>query len=252
MGGSRLVFCQNCGGELQDGKQFCVGCGAPRPAAVSVSESEPQARSRPRSAVIVAVLLVGLVVGFVVGVAANSAVQTTSTRQVTMQVTTTQTTTSFGQQAITGDLVEYCFASPRPPHGDCAGRLIYWFNKATTSIHIMIYSFTLDSVGDALVQAKQRGVDVKIAWDKTEVNVQGSEYQKLKNAGIDIRIDRETGIALLHDKVAIIDGHIIITGSFNWSTEANLHDRENLVVIDSTSWATAYEQNFQEVWNASS
>lgn len=116
----------------------------------------------------------------------------------------------------------------------------------------MIYSFTLDSVGDALVQAKQRGVDVKIAWDKTEVNVQGSEYQKLKNAGIDIRIDHETGIALLHDKVAIIDGHIIITGSFNWSTEANLHDRENLVVIDSTTWAAAYEQNFQQIWNASS
>ena len=115
----------------------------------------------------------------------------------------------------------------------------------------MIYSFTLDNVGDALVQAKQRGVDVKIAWDKTEVNVQGSEYQKLKNAGIDIRIDRETGIALLHDKVAIIDGHTIITGSFNWSTEANLHDRENLIVINSTTWAAAYEQNFQEIWNAS-
>jgi phosphatidylserine/phosphatidylglycerophosphate/cardiolipin synthase-like enzyme len=204
-----------------------------------------------RSTVIIALLIVAVMVGFAAGVAVNSA-QTMLTRQVTVQTTTTQTTTMLAQQTSTGELVEYCFASPRLPHGDCASLLIFWFGHAKSSIHIMIYSFTLDNVSDALVQAKQRGVDVKIAWDKTEVNLRGSEYQKLKDAGIDIRIDREAGIALLHDKVAIIDGHIIITGSFNWSTEANLHDRENLIVIDSTAWGVAYEQNFQDIWNVSS
>jgi len=51
--------------------------------------------------------------------------------------------------------------------------------------------------------------------------------------------------------VAIIHSHIIITGSFNWSNEANLHDRENLVVLNSQTWGAAYEQNFQEIWNLS-
>jgi phosphatidylserine/phosphatidylglycerophosphate/cardiolipin synthase-like enzyme len=212
---------------------------------------KPQLRSGPGSAVIIGLLIVGLLAGFAVGFAVSSRTQTSTNLTVTMQTTRIQTVTSLSQQVVSGNLVEYCFSSPQPPHGDCASRLVYWFGQANTSIHIMIYSFTLDNVGDALVQANQRGVDVKIAWDKSEVNVEGSEYQKLKNAGIEIRIDHEPSIALLHDKVAIIDSHIIITGSFNWSSNANLNNRENLVVIDSTTWAAAYEQNFQQIWMAS-
>jgi len=180
----------------------------------------------------------------------SSPIAVTELSNVTQNAVQTQIGMNTPQQQ-SQDLVEYCFSSPEPPHGDCDSRLVYWIDQANVSIHIMIYSFTLDDVADALIRAKQRGVDVKIAWDKTEVNELGSQYQKLANAGIDIRIDREPGIDLLHDKVAIIDNHIIITGSFNWSNEANLHDRENLVVINSINWATAYEENFQEIWNAS-
>jgi len=207
-------------------------------------------QSAGRSAAVVLLAIISVVAGFALGAGSNPGTQTIITKEITItQTTITQAATSFSQQS--EDLVEYCFASPQPPHGDCANRLVYWFSQANNSIHIMIYSFTLDTVGDALIQAKGKGVDVKIAWDKTEVNVEGSEYQRLKNAGIDIRIDREPGISLLHDKVAIIDGRVIITGSFNWSTEANQHDRENLIVVNSQAWGAAYEQDFQQIWNAS-
>jgi phosphatidylserine/phosphatidylglycerophosphate/cardiolipin synthase-like enzyme len=55
----------------------------------------------------------------------------------------------------------------------------------------------------------------------------------------------------MHDKVAIIDDHIIMTGSFNWSEEANKSNRDNLVVIDNGDWAAGYEQDFQRIWSAS-
>jgi len=106
-------------------------------------------------------------------------------------------------------------------------------------------------MSQALIAAHNRGVDVKIVWDPTDVNEAGSQYQPLPDAGINIRIDHEPNLKLLHDKVAIIHSHIIITGSFNWSNEANLHDRENLVVLNSQTWGAAYEQNFQEIWNLS-
>jgi phosphatidylserine/phosphatidylglycerophosphate/cardiolipin synthase-like enzyme len=64
-----------------------------------------------------------------------------------------------------------------------------------------------------------------------------------------MRMDYRSG--LLHDKVAIIECHTIITGSFNWSAEANKTDRENLVVIGSRDWATAYERDFEGIWSAS-
>lgn len=182
-------------------------------------------------------LLVGLTVGFSIGATMFAGSQTLTT--VTRQLTVNSISTIHPQ-----DLLETCFS----PKGNCAGRVAYWVGRANSSIHILIYSFTLNAIGDALVQAKRRGIDVKIVWDEGNWNATGSEYQKLKNSGIAIRIDHRHG--LLHDKVAIIDQHIIITGSFNWSQAANQENRENLVVIDSPAWASAYEQHFQQVWNA--
>jgi phosphatidylserine/phosphatidylglycerophosphate/cardiolipin synthase-like enzyme len=104
----------------------------------------------------------------------------------------------------------------------------------------------LDNVREALIQAKNRGVEIKIVFDEEQAHGQGSEYSNLKAAGVDVRMD--TGSGLMHDKVAIIDNQIIITGSFNWSQAGNQENNENLIVIDSSSWAAAYEQQFAEIW----
>ena len=207
--------------------------------------------SRKRNVAAVFIIFIsGAFIGFLIGASA------TSTPTVLTGTITTSTVTVITQVASSevtqpsGNLVEYCFSAPEE-QTDCASVLIYWFGQANVSIHIMIYSFTLTDVANALIAAHNRGVDVKIAWDPTEVNIAGSQYQNLANAGISIRIDHEPGLSLLHDKVAIIDSRVIITGSFNWSNEANLHDRENLLVINSQAWGAAYEQNFQEIWAAS-
>jgi phosphatidylserine/phosphatidylglycerophosphate/cardiolipin synthase-like enzyme len=114
----------------------------------------------------------------------------------------------------------------------------------------MIYEFTLNEVSDAIIHAKETNpsLDVRIIWDSSNVNTTGSQYSKLSSAGIDIHIDHRSGI--MHDKVAIIDGHIVITGSFNWSRAANEANRENLIVIDSSMVASSYEQNFQQNYAA--
>jgi phospholipase D len=109
----------------------------------------------------------------------------------------------------------------------------------------------LSQIGDAIIRAKQRNpnMDIRIAWDNSELTVTGSQYQRLKTAGINVRVDHRSG--LLHDKVAIIDSHVIVTGSFNWSNAANQTNRENLVILDSQAWATAYEHQFELTWAAS-
>jgi phosphatidylserine/phosphatidylglycerophosphate/cardiolipin synthase-like enzyme len=114
----------------------------------------------------------------------------------------------------------------------------------------MIYEFTLSEVGDAIIHAIKANpsLDVRIIWDSSSVNVTGSQYSKLLSAGINIHIDHRGGI--MHDKVAIIDDHIVITGSFNWSQVATEVNRENLIVIDSVVVASSYEQNFQQNYAA--
>ena len=275
--------CSRCGRELVPGMRFCDECGQPIPQApvppspqperpverpsqverptprVATTiearpEGAPRIRISRRRALVGAVLIVLILIA-VIGTLRSppgNVQYVTTTAYVTSLQNQSVTTTLLEQVTVTqitgtgAQLVEYCFS----PGGDCASVLIRWISSARTSIHVLIYSFTLDNVREAVIQAKKRGVDVKIVFDEEQAPGQGSEYSNLKAAGVDVRVD--TGSGLMHDKVAIIDSHIIITGSFNWSQAGNQENNENLIVIDSSSWAAAYEQQFQLIYNAAS
>lgn len=101
-----------------------------------------------------------------------------------------------------------------------------------------------------MIHARTRGVDVKIVMERSNANGTGSEYQNLKAAGIDVRLD--TNSADMHDKVMIVDERIVVTGSMNWSNAGVSRNNDNLIVIASQEWAKAYEVQFQSVYNASS
>ena len=134
------------------------------------------------------------------------------------------------------------------PRGGCEAQIIRWINRANISIHVLIYSFTLDSISNALINAYNRGVDVKIVFERDQVT-KYSEYQKLKAAGVPVRNDTNPG--LMHNKVMIIDGKIVLTGSFNWSVSAEKKNNENLIVIRSLYVARVYEEEFDKIWNNS-
>jgi phosphatidylserine/phosphatidylglycerophosphate/cardiolipin synthase-like enzyme len=132
------------------------------------------------------------------------------------------------------------------PKGGCEAQVLRWISRANESIHVLIYSFTLDSIDDALVEAYNRGVEIKVVFEKEQISTY-SEYQKLKVAGVLVRND--TNSDLMHDKIMIVDGVIVLTGSFNWSNSAENSNNENLIVINSTSVAAQYEAEFLKIWN---
>jgi len=132
------------------------------------------------------------------------------------------------------------------PDGGCEDEILDWISRANETIHILIYIFNSDTISDELIAANQRGIEVKVLFEQEE-NKQYSEYQKLKNAGIPVRND--TNSHLMHDKVMIIDGTIILTGSFNYSAAAEEDNNENLLVIKSATIAAEYEEEFTEIWN---
>lgn len=134
------------------------------------------------------------------------------------------------------------------PKGGCAEQVIYWIERANSSIHIMIYSFTLDSIGNAILDAHKRGVEVQIVFEKSQIS-QYSEYHRLKAAGVMVRVDRNPH--LMHHKVMIVDGIVVLTGSFNWSASAEKENNENLIVIKSKAVAEAYEAEFMKMWSQS-
>jgi len=134
------------------------------------------------------------------------------------------------------------------PRGGCEDQVLYWISRASVSIHILIYSFTLDSIGDALLEAYDGGVEIQVVFEKDQIS-QYSEYQKLKNAGMTVRID--TNSRSMHNKVMIVDGIVVLTGSFNWSDNGENYDDENLIVMESAYVATIYEGKFSQIWDVS-
>jgi len=181
----------------------------------------------------------------------TSATISTKTSTTTLPVTFTTTSSQYATVTTTvtslqpsGEVVGVCFS----PKGGCASQVAYWIGRANSSVHVLIYSFTLSNIGDALLQAKNKGVDVKVVFEKSQVS-QYSQYFRLTSAGLNVRND--TNPDLMHDKVAIIDGYIVITGSFNWSNAAEDDNNENMVIIKSSDLGNRYETVFQQIWNSS-
>lgn len=149
-------------------------------------------------------------------------------------------------EAQTVTVVSVCFS----PDGNCGATVAYWISRANSTIHIEIYEFTLTQISDALVSAHQAkpNLNIEVVWDHGTINEDGSQYSNLVAAGIPIHLDTRSG--LMHDKVAIIDDHIVLTGSFNWTNDADKKNRENLIIIDNTALAALYEVDFQQNYAA--
>lgn len=144
-------------------------------------------------------------------------------------------------QLVQGDVVGVYFS----PDGGCEAQVLYWIGRANTSIHVLIYSFTLDSIGEALVEAHDRGLDVKVVFEKSQVS-QYSEYWRLSDAGVQVRND--TNSRFMHNKIMIVDDAIVLTGSLNYSESGINRNDENLIVIKSGDVASLYANEFNRVW----
>ena len=115
------------------------------------------------------------------------------------------------------------------PHGGCTDAIIRELNKAKSTILIQAYSFTSAPIAKALLNAHKRGVKVEVILDKSQRTQKYSSATFLYNPGIPVKIDAQHAIA--HNKVMIIDGETVITGSFNFTKAAEENNAENLLVI---------------------
>ncbi len=130
-----------------------------------------------------------------------------------------------------------------PPVQACLPLLQNLIASAKKTIHMQAYSFTQPRIAAALIQAAERGVEVVVILDKSQRTAKSSQYRVLKEAAIPQFFDDKPAIA--HNKVIIIDGTFVITGSYNFTQAAETKNAENLLVLHSPKLASAYEHNFQ-------
>lgn len=130
------------------------------------------------------------------------------------------------------------------PKGGCTEAIVKELDKAKTSILMQAYSFTSAQIVKALLNAHKRGVKVLVILDKSHLTDQYTNAPFLAKSGVLIKIDSAHAIA--HNKVMIIDGETVITGSFNFTRAAEEKNAENLLVIRDKALAEKYIKNWQE------
>jgi phosphatidylserine/phosphatidylglycerophosphate/cardiolipin synthase-like enzyme len=109
---------------------------------------------------------------------------------------------------------------------------------------VQAYSFTSAPIAEALVKANRRGAHVQVILDSSqETTNKYSPADFLAHAKIHCFIDREHAIA--HNKVMVIDGTTVITGSFNFTKAAEEKNAENLLVIHDRALALDYAKNWR-------
>ncbi len=129
------------------------------------------------------------------------------------------------------------------PRGGCTEAIVGEIETASQSIFIQAYSFTSKPIAAVLLDAHHRGVHIEAILDKSNRTEQYSEADFLAHAGIPIFIDAQHEIA--HNKIMILDGRTVITGSFNFTQHAETSNAENLLVIRSEDLAAKYLANWE-------
>ena len=136
--------------------------------------------------------------------------------------------------------ISTCFA----PENDCAAFAIRAIDRARHEILVGAYNLTTGSgIVEALLGAKQRGVDVRLVVDRTTPCQRNSGIDPLARAGIPIWIDHAARIA--HVKTMVIDSSVTLMGSYNWTAGA-ARNSEDLNLVASPVVGAAYAAHWRE------
>ena len=159
----------------------------------------------------------------------------------------TSTSTVDEQSVIvSGTQLQVLFSS----EDDVAEHILPYLEAAQTSIRFLAFSFTHDAMGEAMRNRSDAGVDVMGVFEKTGSSTEYSELGMMYCAGMAAR--RDENPSFLHHKVIVVDNRIVITGSLNFSDNANESNDENVLIVDNAEIAKLYTQEFDRIWALSS
>lgn len=134
--------------------------------------------------------------------------------------------------------------SPGPA---CLDAIREQLHRAQRSVDICVFTITDDRLAEAILEARARGVAVRIATDDEKSHDRGSDVMRLAQAGIETRVDRSRHH--MHHKFAVFDAASLVTGSYNWTRSAAEHNQENVLVTDDARLVVPYREMFDRIWD---
>jgi phosphatidylserine/phosphatidylglycerophosphate/cardiolipin synthase-like enzyme len=145
------------------------------------------------------------------------------------------------------------FTSPGTPvslsgrSGPEAG-LVSMIGKAREYFYGAFYEVSSPAVANALVDARKRGVEVRLVTDKSTARKRKKTIERYADAGIEVVENTSRRNGLMHNKFAVIDGAWLWTGSYNPTRNDSEKNNNNAIVIASKELAGIYRDEFMEMF----
>lgn len=134
------------------------------------------------------------------------------------------------------------------PGDDCVNSIIRLLGQSRASADICVFTITDNRLADSLERAHDRGLRIRIITDNDKSLDLGSDIERLIRFGIPVRTDDSEHH--MHHKYALFDETVVLTGSYNWTRSAALHNRENVVIARDPRLVRKFQENFDELWQA--
>ena len=133
------------------------------------------------------------------------------------------------------------------PNAGAGNLIVNAINEAQSSINVAALLITSENIFNALIDAHNRGVNVRIVVDANSANTSGSDVQALLDQNIPVKLNSE--FRIMHNKYIVIDGKSVQTGSFNYSSNADKKNAENAIFLNGQSdIAKLYTDNFERLF----
>ena len=150
---------------------------------------------------------------------------------------------------VNGKDVEVYFS----PSDQTTSKIINMIDNVDYSFEFGLLGFTRDDLGLAVI-AKDGEFGVNVRGIIEQENITGSEFADLIAAGVNVKSHQGVPYQF-HHKYAIADANVVasdptvLTGSHNWSSNAENNSDENTLVIHDATIANIYLQEFTERFN---
>jgi len=133
-----------------------------------------------------------------------------------------------------------------PPAGSAAA-IVKAVDASQHEVLVQAYSFTHNAIAQAVLRAHARGVAVRVLLDQKSEQTNRYVVDLLRQGRVPLRGDGQHAIA--HNKVMVIDGAVVITGSFNFTNSAETRNAENFLILKSPDLARLYKAEWDKHWS---
>jgi len=122
--------------------------------------------------------------------------------------------------------------------------------QARASVDVAVYRITNPRLARALGEARSRGLQVRLLVDRNKYEKNASTRELLAENSVPFHAiyGRKKKGSKLHHKFAVLDGHVLLTGSYNWTIESEEQNYDHMLIIRDRKLVLAYQHEFDRLW----